>query len=285
MKIDGVVLHPTAERLLSEFVTSPAHAVLLASPTGMGKSQIAQSLAMQLLGVTSLENAAYFREIAPEKSSISIEQIRGLIQFFRLTVPGATKIKRVAIIQSADSMGHEAQNALLKLLEEPPTGSVLILLSSVPDRLLPTIRSRTQVLTLPAPTQEALAQHFATLGYDATLVQKTLLRTGSNVAEANRLLSGDTNDESLQIVKQVLTGTAYDRMLLVDGLAKQKELAAAFVSTLSATAMASLPAAATKNSAAVPRWQQILEAADVAGAALERNGNTKLVLTELMLAL
>lgn len=285
MKIDGAVLHPAAEQLLDEFVASPAHAVLLTGPAGMGKARIAQALAMQLLSVKSLENAAYFQEVTPEKSSISIDQIRKLIQFFRLAVPGKARIKRVAIIQNADSMGHEAQNALLKLLEEPPAGSVLILLSSVPDRLLPTIRSRTQLLTLPAPTSDALSQHFATLGYDQAAVQRMLLRSGSNVAEATQLLSGENADDSLQLVKQALTGTTYDRMLLVDGLAKQKEQAAAFVGTLAATALASLQAAATKNSAAIPRWQQILEAADTALSALERNGNTKLVLTELMLAL
>jgi DNA polymerase III delta prime subunit len=285
VKVEHAVLHPTAERLLDQFVAHPAHAVLLTGPVGIGKARIARSVAMQLLQVTSLENAAYFQEVGLEKNSISIDQIRKLIQFFRLTVPGSAPIKRVAIIQEADSMGHEAQNALLKLLEEPPVGSVLILLSSVPDRLLPTIRSRTQLLTLPAPAKEAVAQHFATLGYDKETVHKTLLRTGSNFAEASRLLAGDTEDQSLQTVKQVLTGSPYDRMLLVDGLSKQKEQAATFVITLAAMAAAGLQAAASKNTTAIPRWEQILEAANTAATALERSGNTKIVLTELMLAL
>ena len=60
---------------------------------------------------------------ATEKGSIAIEQIRALISFFQLKVPGKTKIKRVAIIQDADRMGLEAQNALLKALEEPPEDS------------------------------------------------------------------------------------------------------------------------------------------------------------------
>ncbi|HSX43368.1 MAG TPA: AAA family ATPase [Candidatus Saccharimonadales bacterium] len=287
MNISGIVLNPAASQLLDELIASPTQAVLLAGPAGIGKSHIARNTAMALLQVDNLENQPYLREVTPEKGSISIDQVRVLIRFFRLRVPGAAAVKRVAIIQDAETMGREAQNALLKLLEEPPEGSVLILASSQPDQLLPTIRSRVQILMLPAPDQAALIQHFATLGLPEAVVSKTLLRTGTNIAEAARLLDGQSTaaDEPLELVKKVLTGTSFDRMLLVDGMAKQKEQAAAFVETLAATASASLQAAAGKNPAAIPRWQAILQAAITAGDALDKNGNTKLVLSELMLAL
>ena len=287
MNISGIVLHPAASQLLDEFIAAPSHAVLLSGPEGIGKTHIARAVALTLLQAGSLENQPYLREIIPEKGSISIDVVRTLIRFFRLQVPGATAIKRVAIIQNAETMGREAQNALLKLLEEPPAGSVLLLTSSQPDQLLPTIRSRTQILLLPAPDQPALIQHFATLGLEEAAVSKTLLRTGTNVAEATRLLNGQgaAADEPLELVKRVLTGTSFDRMLLVDGLSKQKEQAAVFVETLAATASASLQAAASKNPTAIPRWQAILRAAVTAGDGLSRNGNAKLVLSELMLAL
>lgn len=290
MNTPGVVLHPASSSLLDKILTEPSHALLLIGPFGIGKTYVARALAAQLLGLGDeprLENQAYFREVSPTKSTITIEQVRELLKFFRLKVPGSAKIQRIAIVQDAEAMSREAQNALLKLLEEPPEGSVLILTSSQPDQLLSTVRSRTQVITLTAPEPAALAVHFQSLGYDTGLIQRTMLRTGTNVAEAARLLElgADSPDESLQLVKQALTGTAYDRMLLVDGLAKQKEQAGVFVATLAATALASLQAAAIKNPGGLPRWQAILAAADTAGTALERNGNIKLVLTELMLAL
>jgi DNA polymerase-3 subunit delta' len=284
-----ILLHPSAQAQLNQFVAEPSHAVLLAGPIGIGKTHIARMLAGRLLNTpdATLENAAYYREITGAKGSISIDQIRILIAFFRLAVPGRAQVKRVAVIQDAETMGREAQNALLKLLEEPPEGSVLILTSSTPEQLLSTVRSRTRTLTLSGPDSTALAAHFTTAGHDAALVQRTLLRTGSNVAEATRLLqvAAGSPDDALSLVKQVLSGTPYDRMLLVDGLAKQKDQAHAFVATLTATAIASLQAAATKNAAAIPRWHTILEAASTAETALERSGNAKLVLTELMLAL
>lgn len=288
MNLDKLVLHPAARALLDDFQKAPAHAVLLAGPAGIGKTLIARAVAARLLSVSAdaLENAAYYRAVEPEKGSISIDQVRALIRFFRLTVPGTAAIKRVAVIMDAQAMGREAQNALLKLLEEPPEGSVLILTSSTPDQLLPTIRSRTQVLMLPAPANEALTTYLTAQGHAAADVQRTLLRTGGNVAQALQLLApGGGTDDALSLVKQVLGGTPYDRMLLVDGLAKQKDQAAAFVATLAATATASLQAAAARNPGALPRWQAILQAADTAQAALDRSGNAKLVLTELMLGL
>lgn len=93
------------------------------------------------------------------------------------------------------------------------------------------------------------------------------------------------SDDILSLVKQALGGTTYDRLLLVDSLAKQKDMARSFTSTLSAVAIASLEAAAQKGNTSVERWKSVLQAAHVADEALARNGNTKLVLTELMLAM
>ena len=288
MSAPRIVLHPTAAAQIESFVAAPSHAVLLGGSTGIGKTHIARTVGARLLGVdtATLDNHGYYRIVVPG-SSITIEQIRELIGFFRLKVPGRGGIRRVAVIQDAESMGTEAQNALLKLLEEPPADSVLILTSSHPERLLPTIRSRTQLLHLPAPDSSQLHELFNAKGYADPAIAAVLLRAGINIAEAERLLeAGDgAGDASITLVKQVLGGTSYERLLVVDGLAKQKEGIRDFVDTLATVAMASLEAAAHKGSASLQRWQTVLQAAHTAQDALERSGNAKLVLTELMLAL
>jgi hypothetical protein len=289
VNVPGIILHPGAESMLDKLLHEPPHAVLVTGPVGIGKTHIARNLGAALLQTTeaTLENQAYYREIVPEKDTIAIEEVRKLLAFFRLTVPGEARVKRVAVLADAETMSREAQNALLKLLEEPPTGSVLILTSSQPNQLLATVRSRTQVLMLPAPDRAALLAHFTATGQDTAAIERVLLRTGSNVAEATRLAGAGSasSDDALDLVKKVLVGTTYDRMLLVDALSKQKEQAKGFVDTLATTAVASLQTAAVKNPAALPRWQSILSVADTATSAMDRSGNTKLVLTELMLAL
>lgn len=288
MKISDIVLNGSAESQIEAFLARPSHAGLLAGPTGTGKTHIAVSLAAQLLNNTDPENYAYFRTVLPdEKGTIPIEQVRTLINFFRLKVPGVASIKRVAIIQDADAMGLEAQNALLKLLEEPPADSVLLLTSSQPQGLLSTIRSRVQLLQLGNPGTELLTQHFKELGYDATAISSALMRSGTNVAEASQLLKEGPNaaDSMLNLVKQTLSGTSYDRLLLVDSLAKQKDMANAFVNSLATVAAASMESTVRKGATSMSRWQSVLQAAHTAQDALERSGNIKLVLTELMLAM
>jgi len=80
------------------------------------------------------------------KTEITVEQIRALKRFFETT--SSEEGWRVALIDSADEMNKNAANALLKILEEPPAKSLLILVSHNPDSLLPTIRSRCRSVRL-----------------------------------------------------------------------------------------------------------------------------------------
>jgi hypothetical protein len=285
MTIPGLVLHVDASSKLDELLKNPAHAMVLAGDAGSGKTHIVRGLATALLQVTSLENAAYYREIAPKNSSITIEQVRALAEFFRLKVPGTTKIARIAVLQDADTMSTEAQNALLKLLEEPPLRSVIILTSSRPKQLLRTIRSRVQLVYLPSPDPQTLQEHFTVAGYDKTAISSAILRAGGDVAEIERILKAETPDDTVSLVKQALSGSPYDRLLMVESIAKQKDKGLSFVTTLTAVATASLHAAATKNAPSLERWKNIVQTVHITEDAYARNGNAKLVLTELMLAL
>jgi DNA polymerase-3 subunit delta' len=69
--------------------------------------------------------------------------------------------RRVAIVDDADLLGEEAANCLLKTLEEPPPGSVLILIGTSPERQLPTIRSRCQILRFSPPEPSDAARLIA----------------------------------------------------------------------------------------------------------------------------
>ena len=87
-----------------------------------------------------------------QKSNINVETARKVAPFLRMT--SADGGWRVVIIDDADTMNRNAQNALLKILEEPPSNALLILVTHRLGAMIPTIRSRCHVLNF-APLDEA----------------------------------------------------------------------------------------------------------------------------------
>ena len=138
-----------------------AHALLLAGAEGMGKAQFAEALAeLVLCEQPTADNRACgqcksclllkagthpdltYVEPAEKGKQIAISQIRELIEFCGLTTTYGRY--QVVIINPAEAMNRNSANSLLKLLEEPPDNTLLLLLSHQPMGLLATIRSRCQ---------------------------------------------------------------------------------------------------------------------------------------------
>lgn len=86
------------------------------------------------------------------KDSIDIESTRKIAPFMRMT-PSREGGWRVVIVDDADTMNRQAQNAILKILEEPPRRAVLILVAHRPGAMIPTIRSRCRVMNFRPMTQ------------------------------------------------------------------------------------------------------------------------------------
>ncbi|MGC8697718.1 MAG: hypothetical protein ACP5Q0_04520, partial [Halothiobacillus sp.] len=88
-------------------------------------------------------------------SSVTVDDIRALIDAFSFTRYGAL---RVALIEQAERMNHNAANSLLKLLEEPPEGSLFLLTTERADLLPATIRSRVQRLVVTMPSRAVMVR-------------------------------------------------------------------------------------------------------------------------------
>lgn len=148
-----------------------SHAWIFSGPDKVGKKTVALEWASEILGFSAGEKTAHpdFLFTAPlvdgktgkSAGEITVAQIRELIAKMALAPAGRCKI---AIIDSAHLMNAEAQNCLLKTLEEPPGMSLMILIAENDRRLFETVRSRCQIVRfnfLPQSEMEALAEKLA----------------------------------------------------------------------------------------------------------------------------
>ncbi len=186
------------EQLLGQGIDRLPHAILLVGPSGVGKSAFSEQIAALLL-CESLEpalgacgechacrwleagNHPDFRRIAPDvdeeteeavsekakkrgSSIIRIDQIRELEAF--VFVGSHREGNRVVLITEAEAMNGPAANALLKILEEPPSSVYFILVSTRSKSLLPTLRSRCRVIAFGPPDAATAAAWLAGAGLE-----------------------------------------------------------------------------------------------------------------------
>jgi len=273
-----------AERIfLDSVVESTPQSLLLVAEAGFGKSTIALALADAITN-----NAKYLQlliEPIDDASSITIEQARQIKNFFHLKANDSSS-KRVVIIDKADYMTIEAQNSLLKVLEEPPMNCFLILTSSRPQRLLPTIHSRLTIHNLVAPTRDELESYLVDIGYQSIDIEQTIVFAGTLPGLVVGILSKEVSSisESVIVAKDALSMNTLDRLKLVDKLSKNKTQSILLLESLSiiseAAALHSI-----ENSKSHTKWANILQCTHTALSQLDKNASTKMVLTNLFLSM
>jgi DNA polymerase-3 subunit delta' len=136
------------------------------------------------VGNTENERAKAFAEKRFSKV-IRVDEVRELTKFIHLSAPDGGY--RVVIIDDADLMNTSAANALLKILEEPPAKTLLILISHQPSGLLPTIRSRCRTLPLRTLDSPEVAEAMAQAGVQAANTDALAALSGGSVGGAMRL--------------------------------------------------------------------------------------------------
>ena len=288
--LNELLLHPVTREALLAIVQRQPHAVLLKGPRGSGKGFTATVLAADFLGClpAELESQPYFLHILPENDSIKIEQVRELKQFMQLKTTGRAQIRRVVIIEDIMLMGDEAQNALLKLLEEPPADTILILTSTNSPVVRPTILSRVQTVVIQAPAEAQCEQYFVAKGYDPTDISKAYAVSRGAAGLLQALLDAQDHPllEHIELAKQLLGASKFDRLSQVEKLSKDRAGIEALLEALNSICSAALQQTARANNLQkLQRWYRSLKAVDAATNALKSRPSNKLLLTNLFLEL
>lgn len=154
MYFDKIIGQSFAKKYLSNSIKKDKinHAYLFEGIDGVGKSTFAKEFAKYLLKTEHIENSPDYINIEPQGASIKIAQIRNLQTDVIIKPHGDYKIY---VINNAEKMTMESQNALLKTLEEPPIYVIIILITNNKNSLLDTIKSRCDIVKfLPIPLVE-----------------------------------------------------------------------------------------------------------------------------------
>ncbi|MDR2787158.1 MAG: DNA polymerase III subunit delta' [Candidatus Accumulibacter sp.] len=233
-------LHEESWKQLDGWRARLPHSLLLTGPRGIGKFDLARVFAESLLCESPLPSRAAcgscpacgwlahgnhpdFRRIQPEalagddgdggeggkkkpSQQIIIDQIRALDDF--LHVGTHRQGMRVLLFHPAEAMNRHTANSLLKSLEEPIPGTLFLLVSSEPERLLPTIRSRCQRLSIPLPETSRARGWLAERGIEDAA--RWLALAGGSPLWAAELGSGDERALLDALVTELAKGGRVD---------------------------------------------------------------------------
>lgn len=285
--MDNVLLSPVTRASLHNLVESEAHGILLMGDRGAGKSHIASLLTATILNLELHALGAHILLVKPEGKSISIETVRQVQQFLQLKTVGTRRIRRAVIIEDSESMTTEAQNALLKILEEPPLDTIIILTTSQPAFLRPTVLSRTQQLILHPATKEDSLSYFGSKGHKASDIEKAYLLSNGQAGLMHALLSGDEHPlvEQIERAKQLFGMSTYERLLTVELYSKNREELQGLLFACKRIALSAVEGSAIKNPHQTDAWLKRLKRIVHAEADMLSNPNGKLLLTDLFVNL
>ncbi len=287
------LLNPRTASQINSFSQHPGHALILSAPEGSGKFYAAQLVAQKILNLGDLEKLAsypYFKHISRQKgkSDITVEQIQQVIDAQTLKTTGSGQIRRIVIIENAHFMNAEAQNRLLKTLEEPPADTLIILTAASQRSLLPTINSRCQVIKLLAVDLAATESYFAGK-YSVSQIKKAYEISRGRPGLILAILHED-NEHPLNLAitqaKQLLAASKFERLCQLDSLSKDKESFYLLIEALSRI-IGALHQAAIKKSQpdTAKRWLGGRQLLVDSKNALDHNAQTKLTALKLLLEL
>ena len=260
--IDAATRHqPGARAALTAGLERPSHAYLLTGPRGSGKRAAARAFVGEILAAASEEPADARRRAhldpSPHPDLVWIRPpgVQHLVEEVREQVIAQAHYRpfegdrRVFVVEAAEAMADESQNALLKTLEEPPSYMHLVLLSSEPSALLDTVISRCQPIRFAPLPAEAILEQLGDRS-DQTAEPLAAARLSAGDAEtAAYLLSGAGRElrrgaeDSLEAARAGLVGAGAWRVLLKAAEREGEEAAA----RIEAEVLADAPGESRRN--------------------------------------
>ena len=227
MKNDNFVLlgNEEAKRYLAGAISAGklSHAYIFEGATGSGRKTLARRICM-LMACSEhgdepcglCENCVavahgtcpdiHMLTVEEEKKTIGVDEVRNFFATASLT-PSVLDFKAY-IIDKADALTLQAQNALLKIIEEPPSHTYIFLICENSEKLLSTVRSRTQKIIMQAFEAPKIEEYIKKIGiaYDEESLHFAVRNASGSIGKAIELLTEKTLDrEAYDIARSVVS--------------------------------------------------------------------------------
>jgi DNA polymerase III delta prime subunit len=272
----SLIFHPASHDLIDRLRVHLPQSLLISGERGTGLTSTARYIAdNQIIAVVEPVDAK--GTIDHDRGTIKIEAIRQLYEQTRArhTSP------QVVIIDSADRMSHGAQNAFLKLLEEPNEHIHFILTAHNPRALLPTIHSRVQEVTLLPITAEQTTVFLKEQGVtDAKKIAQLRFIADGLPAELRRLITDDsyfaTRAGNMGDARTFIQGTSFERLEIAFKYSTQRDKALQLLDSSLTILRKSL------SNNPEPRLVAQLERTLAAREAIDANHHARLQLTRIV---
>lgn len=276
---DELLIHPKVDKLIGIVASSLNHAVIINGPAGSGKTTLVKYLASRM---NIPESNIY--TVESTKSTIGIEAIRRLRENLKYR-PVQNSVTLVHL-KNSESMTIEAQNAFLKLLEEPPANIVMVLTTKNYTDLLPTIKSRAITINVLKPPIEQLIKRLNQITANKDLIDKALIISEGWPKIAITLVSDSDNEliHNINRAKEIFSYDLTAKLKYIDTLVKEKDQLPLLLFASERIVSSTIKSLISKNKSP-KEWINKLAAIEKAQTALSYNCSPKIVLTHLMMKL
>jgi DNA polymerase III delta prime subunit len=275
--MNNLVINSTSQKRLDILKEHLPQSLLLGGESGVGLLTIARELASkQLVAVLQPQDAK--EQIDAISGTITVEMIRRLYDQTRARHTS----RRIVIIDDADRTSLGAQSAFLKLLEEPNTHIYFILTSHAPGKLLPTIQSRVQHITIYPASHQQTSDFIEQLGVKDPVKKAQLHFIADGLpAEILRLINDeDYFKERAKIMtdaKLLIQSNPYDQLLILQRYQSDRVAALKLIDSALLVARRSL--SAKPQPGLVKQLEKLLDIQDN----IQNNYSVRLQLTRYML--
>lgn len=217
----NILISGKTKKEIDLYITKPSPVLLLTGPEGTGKQIVTDSIIDNIFQIsTPGEKALSLIDMNRNDSPVTIEEIRDLKNKLKYVESG-TNVTRVIVIRNIDKINDQAQNSLLKLLEDTPKNTLFIINASLLNKVINTIQSRSMIIRIVNPTINEY-QNF----YNTDKLASYFIMSDGRSRFIDELVKDSSGDflETVNIAKKYVSSDSFGKLIISDEITKKHDI-------------------------------------------------------------